>query len=645
MLTVAITRNPNASEALATLAAALNSLGRHEEALAAFDKILQGEPDDVQTLYNRGVVLSALGREEDAVTSYNRALEVNPHHAQSRLNRAIASAKLKRHAEALSDYDKFLRAVPNDADALNNRGITLAEMGRHDQALTSFERALRVAPHHPDAEHNMARALRKLKRYEEALAASNRLLAANPRDLLAVKGRGRTLLEMKMHEEALGVFARVLTMDPTDGEAAAWRAEALFALHRYEDVLALEEVSLGRGLSDASTLLRKADALRSLGRYTEAVEYYEKGLAVAPEDLNVNVQKAALAISLNALGRDDDADQVMEDVLLNSVSDDAVKWVWSQLCLGRGQFDVGWDLFDSRWTNFLLDAAIAGPRHVRSPWGGEPVDGKLLLWGEQGLGDQILYGSMVPDVVARGHSVILEIDPRLIDLFARSLPGVEFASLSDKPYSGAFEAQLPIGSLGQYFRRDWDAFPTRPQGYLLADAGRARQLRARLSPNGERLIGVSWRSGNLSVGRLKTATLKDFAAILSLPDCRFIDLQYGDTAEERQAIEDELGLKIERLEDIDNTKDLDGLAALMTACDLVVSVSNTNAHLAGALGRPTWVFVPSGHARFWYWFKDKPDSPWYPRARVKPQASGQSWSDVIADALPEISGFLASSRR
>ena len=126
------------------------------------------------------------------------------------------------------------------------------------------------------------------------------------------------------------------------------------------------------------------------------------------------------------------------------------------------------------------------------------------------------------------------------------------------------------------------------------------------------------------------------------PNCRFIDLQYGDTLAERQAIESELGVKIERLEDIDNTQDIDGLAALMTACDLVVSVSNTNAHLAGALGRPTWVLVPFSKGRFWYWFYHRDDSPWYARARVRRQEKGQSWEGLARSVSEEISDILRS---
>jgi ADP-heptose:LPS heptosyltransferase len=132
--------------------------------------------------------------------------------------------------------------------------------------------------------------------------------------------------------------------------------------------------------------------------------------------------------------------------------------------------------------------------------------------------------------------------------------------------------------------------------------------------------------------------------LLRAPGYRFVDLQYGDTHEERAAVERELEVGVERLADIDNTNDLDGLAALMGACDAIVTVSNTTAHLAGALGRPTWVMVPYGQARIWYWFRDKPDSPWYPRVRVQRQQRGQPWSELVSQVAAEVArGSLSRS--
>jgi ADP-heptose:LPS heptosyltransferase len=130
-----------------------------------------------------------------------------------------------------------------------------------------------------------------------------------------------------------------------------------------------------------------------------------------------------------------------------------------------------------------------------------------------------------------------------------------------------------------------------------------------------------------------------------MPGCRFVDLQYGDTRADREQVERALGIRVEHLDGIDNSNDIDGLAALMTACDVVVTVSNTAAHLAGALGRPTVVLVPFGNARIWYWFRDRPRSPWYPDVRLHRQAAGEPWAATIAAAAPAIVSIIAAASK
>ena len=169
----------------------------------------------------------------------------------------------------------------------------------------------------------------------------------------------------------------------------------------------------------------------------------------------------------------------------------------------------------------------------------------------------------------------------------------------------------------------------------MPDPARTAQLRERLH-DGRRIVGLSWKSQNPRFEKAKSARLTDFEAVLRQPGCRFVDLQYGDTRADVDAVAREFGVRVEHLDDIDNNNDIDGLAALMAACDMVATVSNTTAHLAGALGRPAWVFVPYGHARLWYWFKERGDSPWYPRLRVRRQVSGQSWAELIGASARDI---------
>ena len=242
---------------------------------------------------------------------------------------------------------------------------------------------------------------------------------------------------------------------------------------------------------------------------------------------------------------------------------------------------------------------------------------------------------MIPDLMQRVGSLTLEVEPRLVALFARSFPEVTVVPMDSQSSAGLGVMHTPIASLGGYFRPDWLAFPKRERGYLVADEERTQALRQRLD-DGRTVIGLGWVSKAPIGGTQKSARLADFEPLLRLPNCRFVDLQYGDTREEREAVERELGIRVERLADIDNTNDLDGLASLMCACDAVVTVSSTTAHLAGALGRPTWVMVPHGHARIWYWFRDRAESPWYPRVRVLRQQAGQGWSSLVEATAAEI---------
>jgi hypothetical protein len=349
-------------------------------------------------------------------------------------------------------------------------------------------------------------------------------------------------------------------------------------------------------------LTARADALIDLERFEEAVASYDAAIALEPDAVDP-------------------------------------KWNKSLVCLGLGRFADGWALYDNRWSGArgLIPRPYFQPR-----WQGERVEGPLLVWGEQGLGDEILYASMIPDLLARTQPVVFEVEPRLAPLFARSFPDVTVVARKPELYGGRVEAQAALGSIGCHFRTGWDSFPQLAEGYLVADAERAGALRARLA-DGRSVIGLSWISRAPIGGQSKSARLRDLEALLRTPGCRFVDLQYGDTAAERAAVRDELGIEVERLPDIDTMNDIDGLAALMSACDAVVTVSNTTAHLAGALGRPTWVMVPHGHARIWYWFLDRDESPWYPRVRVRRQGAGQPWASLVAAIAEEAVPFLRAT--
>lgn len=297
-----------------------------------------------------------------------------------------------------------------------------------------------------------------------------------------------------------------------------------------------------------------------------------------------------------------------------------------------GDFERGWAKYDSRWRTNPDGGWIS----LRQPmWRGGPVAGTLLAWGEQGVGDQVLHLGMLDALDGVARRTVVAVDARLVPLVRRSFPGVSVIPREQVPREPC-DAQVPLGNLGAHARKRWEDFPAGRRSYLVADESRARALREQLSKDGRPVCGVSWSSAARKLGADKSMALRELAPLLGLEGVRFVDLQYGDTAAERRALKEATGIELAPAPGVDNLADLDGLAALIRACDAVVTVSNTTAHLAGALGTPVHLMLPFSRGRLWYWHEGRDDSPWYPSVRITRQAKAGDWAPVVAQVRQKL---------
>jgi hypothetical protein len=240
---------------------------------------------------------------------------------------------------------------------------------------------------------------------------------------------------------------------------------------------------------------------------------------------------------------------------------------------------------------------------------------------------------MLSDLLASGARVSLELDPRLIPLFTRSFPQLACHPWDKVPADAAFDVQANLGRLGLFLRTSRDSFNTRP--YLVPDRQRVAGFKARYAALGPGpRIGISWRSASQAYRR-KSLQLEDFAPLFAaLPNASFVSLQYGDTTEDIARAEQICGTRIHRDDSFDNWADLDGVAAQIAALDGVVTVSNLNAHLAGAAGIPAHVLVTQN--TLWYWPHQKSTTRWYPSLRLSRIANRPA-----RDAIREIAAALA----
>ncbi len=576
------------------------ALHRYDEAIQHFQKSVTSNPNDVEALNSLGAVLNANNRSAEAEQCLRRAIGLNPNYAEAHMGLANVLRTIGRPDEAIACYEAAILLKPRLAEAHLQLGETLQALGRHEKATRSYELVLSFRPDSAEAHMNLGNALQALGHHEKAIRSYEKALLIKPGYAKAHYNLGNALQSLDRHDEAISCYQRALALEP-----------------RYPNA----HTNLG-------------NSLQARGHYEEAIHHCEQAIACAPDFTTARMN---LANTLQAVNRCDEAMWQYDKAMALEPENAEVKWNRSLLLLSTGRFSEGWNAYESRWAGGMKGNVPR--RYIQQRWSGEYVEGVLLAWAEQGLGDHILYSSMMPELCARASSLVLEVEPRLVTLFSRSFPGVQVIGLGSELHGGRIDAQTPLASAGTFLRESWDSFPRREHGYLSADKVRADTLRRRLTRGQRIVIGISWRSQHPLFGKSKSARLIDFEPILRMRGCRVVDLQYGDTSEECRAAEQELGAKIERLTDVDNTNDIDGLAALISACDLVVTVSNTTAHLAGALGKPTWVLVPHGNARIWYWFRDKAQSPWYSRTHVRHQSRGQSWAALVSSIAGEVSRF------
>ena len=310
--------------------------------------------------------------------------------------------------------------------------------------------------------------------------------------------------------------------------------------------------------------------------------------------------------------------------------------------LSVGRFTEGWDLFASRFS--LPDAKFSYDHFPVDRWDGGSLQGKnVFVWLEQGIGDQIMCASMLKELqqAVTPGSVTLLCDRVLYKTFTRAFPGIAIhrtgGYLSQRLEAWDFDCQLSLADLGKMFRNSWADFPGRP--YLVPNPAKVAEYRAKYK-TGKKLCGVAWCSISKTTGPEKSMTLIDMAPILKRDDFTFLDMQYGDHIPELKAAWS-AGLNIMHDKSVDQLCDMDDFIAQVAAMDVVITTSQTLAHVAGAVGVPTYVLLPLGKGRLWYWFAEVSECPWYHAVTLLRQKVLGDWTAPIEAAGAVLDGIIA----
>ncbi|MBX9774933.1 MAG: tetratricopeptide repeat protein [Xanthobacteraceae bacterium] len=606
----AIASDQSFAEAHANRGDILQDLRRPEEALAAYERALALAPDLVAALVNRGSLLQTLGRHEEALDSYDRAIALVPDLAEAWLNRSKALHVLGRWDDALASCDRAIAAQPGLLPALLARAILLADRGQFGDALACIDRALAVHPTWPQGLLERASILHKAGDPEAALANCERVIAASPHWFAAWQLRARLLHDLSRLDEALTSIERALTLEPGLAEAHAFRGAMLIKCNRPVDAVAALDHALSIDPDRGTIHVDRGLALHALGRYGEAFEALDRGCRIEAD--NPHVQFVAGLVDL-LHGRWEEGFRRYERRLE----------VPGFSLLHRRFLKPGSDIDRRFASQGQVQELQTFPR-----WNGEPTREPILLETEQGIGDSIQFAGLAARLIREGQRVQLLTLPALAPLL-RTLAGVE--TVIDNAQDAeqlAPQHWLPLMSLPHVLklRADQLAFDV---PYLSTSPEKIAAWKTRLGEDGFR-VGIAWQGNNqnwIDAGR--SIPLRAFEVLATLPGVRLISLQKQPGPDQIEQVP--FGDRIERLIDESDKGPEAPLetAALLANLDLVVTSDSMIAHLAGALGRPT--FVALRRVPEWRWQLDRQDSPFYPTMRLFRQRREGDWAPVFAE--------------
>lgn len=513
-----------------------------------------------------------------------------------RLVEAVRHHQAGRLEEAARLYDDILKSSPRHPDALHLSGLIAYQRGHHDRAESLIGKAIKLNPENPAYSNNLGNVLLSLHRPQEACAQFQRATELKPDYAEAQNNLGNVLQNLGQWEAAVAAYEHALGSRPRYAEAHCNLGTALRKLGRLERAQASYERALECKPDYATAMSNLALVLHDQARYQEALPYYDKALALDPNHADAHANRAVLLLLL-------------------------------------GRFAEGWEEYEWRWKVEGFTTSLRD--YGRPVWDGSELIGEtILLHAEQGLGSAIQFARYVSLVAKRGGHIVLECPRPLFGLFSCLTEGtpapVRRLIVRGEPLP-AFDVHAPLMSLPRILGTTLDTIPgTVP--YLEADAAATAAWREHMGPTDRPRVGVAWAGNPQHANdRNRSMPATFLAPLLQNANASFYNLQVGaaahDTAQLPPGGLKDVGAEI---------GDFADTAAIIANLDLVISVDTAVAHLAGAMGRPTWMLVP--YVPEWRWLLDREDTPWYPTMRLFRQSAPGDWPAL----MDRVSGAMAA---
>ena len=623
-----------------------HKVGQLHEAKCLYNAILKVEPKHPDANHNMGVLAVSDGKVKLALKFFKTALEADPSNAQFWYSHVVALIKLKRFIDAKilldqakskgikgADFDRLEQRLnegnkepaikPNHAEAYYNMGISLKEQRKLDEAIVAYNKAISIKPDYADAYNNMGIALKEQRKLDEAIVAYNKAISIKPDYADAYYNMGIALKEQRKLDEAIVAYNKAISIKPDYVDAYYNMGNALREQCKLDEAIVAysKVISIRPDHLDAHNNM--GISLKEQCKPEEAIEAYNKAISIKPDYANAYNN---MGIALKDQSKPEEAIEAYNKAILIQPDYADAHHNLSFALLATKDFGQGFIQSEWRWKVNEQDGSFL--QSEKPMWNGEKNQ-RVLVWGEQGIGDELMFSSIIPEIYTLSLKILVKCDKRLIPLFKRSFPADIIYFSKDLPVpEDEYDFHIPMGSLPMTFRKSLDSFKKSASGFLKYDMSKTESIKAQLMHEyGKKIVGISWKTTSpIADSFNRNINLAELANALDSSNTQLLSLQYGDVSDEIEAVKRDFGIEIIQFSGVDNKNDIDGLASLVFACDQIVSSTNATVHLAGALGAKVTALLPFSPR--WIW-GDGSDSFWYDSVTPLKQSLYQNWGNVL----------------
>ena len=520
------------------------------------------------------------------------------------IQKVIDLYKNKKYAEAKKICLKLLKINPKDFRLLHLIGKVELLENNYLEAINYFKSAIEQNSQNTGLLLDLANTFKKVQNYLEAFNIYQLIIRVAPESFEAYHNCGEMMIKMEQYKLAVDLYSKAYHLNDKSMVSLIGIAMAYEAQYDFDMAIAIYKKVLIEDSENISAYLGLGDLYRKINKLEDAMNYVAIAIDKSPNTAKCYSLRGTIQKDLGMLNEAvKDFDRVLELEPKSSVA----KNNKSMTLLMLGDYAQGWLLYEARWD--IEDWRIKKFSSLKPLWAGEK-NVKLLVWAEQGVGDEVMFSSILPDVLKDVSELFVLIDTRLKTLFERSFdPKIKFIATKKEAEETTYDVHISMGSLGKFYRNSIEEFPLQ-ENYLKYDEALTFDLAKKYKfDKSKEFVGISWKSKNPRNGLKRGVELIDFVKKLDNGNRIFLNLQYGEVDEEIDILYQETGIKMINVKEIDNFKNLDGLAALIAMCDEVVSIDNSTVHLSGALGKKTSVLLQ--HSPDWRWLQEVELSPWY----------------------------------